>query len=222
MSRKVAEPPKSRPLSTPNAAYVSSNSSYRTVPKPATNVNSTIHKNSRPISTPIVTMLEPASKLDSKNTDTSLLPNPKIDDSLPTREISSEILGEIQDSIKQISKSRMLVPDSKFMEQITQMSFSSLQLAIPKSIEYISKLANLYDSPSLPASSLKSLLKTENLPFDSLAMPKIWTLLSVSTLLLSLPAFFLLFLVTLILSVVQNPQPNKLVCPNLEVIVWDR
>lgn len=172
LSRKVTEPPKSRPLSTPNAAYVSSNTSYRTVPKPATNVHSTIHKNSRPISTPIVTMLEPASKPDSKNTDTSLLPNPKIDNALPTGEISSEVLGEIQDSIKQISKSRMLVPDSKFMEQITQMSFSSLQLAIPKSIEYISKLANLYDSPSLPASSLKSLLKTENLPFDSLAMPK--------------------------------------------------
>lgn len=175
LSRKTASNNPKQYSNPGNAVSDSYNSSYRTIPKASRHPHSiTPHKNSKAISAPIVTKLEPSSKshLKSHRDNSVSNQNSYYINSAKSDQVSPETLSEIQSSIKQISKSRMLIPDPKFVEQVVQMSSSGLQIAVPKSIEYISNLAALYDSPSSSDSLLKSLLKSENLPFDSLNTPK--------------------------------------------------
>lgn len=181
-----------RPLPTPgspSSSHSSSKNSYRTVPKTNSQSYGTVsHTATRLISTPVVTMLEPAQPASSssrpggssaKDGSDSGYSNTQLGNSVAVGPISRETLLEIQSSIKELSKSRMLVPDNKFVSQLMHMSQTALQLAIPKSLEYISNLASLHESYSsasyMPGSSgttLEALLKGENLPFDSLAVQK--------------------------------------------------
>lgn len=166
-----------QPKSQPNSLNQSANSIYRTVPTASAHTNMSLSaKGGRHNSTPVVTMLEPAQHI-PKSTPSSSSDSASSMGSINSAQVLSGDLSEeaelaIAQSIKQISRTRMLVPDNKFVSQITQMSISALQAAIPKSIDYITELSTLLSSSSAGGATLKSLLKGENLPFSPLSMPK--------------------------------------------------
>lgn len=180
-STPVTRKPKTNIPSRPNGSANSpaSSDSYRTVPKASAHSHNTAsRRHGVPAPTPVVTMLEPAipstikDDTPTKTVSSTSNSDPKTLNDLNFVEVSQQITNDIRHSVKQHVKSQMLVPDQKFVNQITEMSVAALQLAIPKSINYISNLASVYGSPDFLETSSKSFSKEQDLLFDTLAMPK--------------------------------------------------
>ncbi|VVT58050.1 uncharacterized protein SAPINGB_P006012 [Magnusiomyces paraingens] len=154
--RQSVVSPSSRSTPSPNTSTKShnssTNSSYKTVPV----TNSTTAGSSQGKNTPIVTILEERPRTASgfhtshASSNNATLKIQQHNFQQQFQESASQLKNKQQEelnitaraamrrSITHITKNgRLLIPESKFVAQITQMSASALQLAIPKTIEYV-------------------------------------------------------------------------------------